>query len=238
MRKIKEVLRLRFELGLGQRQIARSCAIGLSTVHDYLERATDAEIGWPLPAGLSEKELEAKLFGNQPVAGRRRGRSRIGKRFTNNSGNIVISPCNCCGRNIGKLIPRAIGTVGFASAISNGGGAWTWFCARSTRPEKRCLSIGRGRRFPSMRPRPVRRGQPHCLFPSWAPVPTPTRKRRAISNSPTCLVSHTPYPSRLRISYRPTTPPSPSLLLRHETCVTRFYAEVFCPPRSESKLWT
>jgi hypothetical protein len=26
--------------------------------------------------------------------------------------------------------------------------------------------------------------------------------------------------------------------VRHETCVTRFYAEVFCPPRSESKLWT
>ncbi len=28
MRKIKEVLRLRFELGLGQRQIARSCEWG------------------------------------------------------------------------------------------------------------------------------------------------------------------------------------------------------------------
>jgi hypothetical protein len=28
MRKIKEVLRLRFELGLGQRQIGRSCGMG------------------------------------------------------------------------------------------------------------------------------------------------------------------------------------------------------------------
>ncbi|MBV9622494.1 MAG: helix-turn-helix domain-containing protein, partial [Acidobacteria bacterium] len=46
MRKIKEVLRLRLELGLGQRQIARSCGIGLSTVHDYLERAVAAGIGW------------------------------------------------------------------------------------------------------------------------------------------------------------------------------------------------
>src|SRR5215469_16986333 len=67
MRKIKEVLRLRFELGLGQRQIARSCGIGLSTVHDYLERAVGAGIGWPLPEGLGEEELEAKLFGNAPV---------------------------------------------------------------------------------------------------------------------------------------------------------------------------
>jgi len=67
MRKIKEVLRLRFELGLGQRQIARSCGMGLGTVHEYLERAVAAGIGWPLPESLSEEELEAKLFGNQPV---------------------------------------------------------------------------------------------------------------------------------------------------------------------------
>src|SRR5208283_4280030 len=67
MRKTKEVLRLRFELGLGQRQIARSCGMGLGTVHDYLGRAAMAGIGWPLPEGLSEEELEAKLFGNQPV---------------------------------------------------------------------------------------------------------------------------------------------------------------------------
>ena len=52
MRKIKEVLRLRFELGLGQRQIARSCGMGLGTVHEYLERAVAAGIGWPLPEAL------------------------------------------------------------------------------------------------------------------------------------------------------------------------------------------
>ena len=31
---LDSVLRLRLELGLGQRQIARSCGMGLSTVHD------------------------------------------------------------------------------------------------------------------------------------------------------------------------------------------------------------
>jgi transposase len=67
MRKIKEVLRLRFELGLGKRPIARSCGIGPSTVHEYLERAAAAGIGWPLPEGLGEEELAAKLFGSQPV---------------------------------------------------------------------------------------------------------------------------------------------------------------------------
>jgi DNA-binding transcriptional regulator LsrR (DeoR family) len=42
MRKIIEVLRLKFELGLGQRQIARSCGIGQATVSDYLQRAEAA----------------------------------------------------------------------------------------------------------------------------------------------------------------------------------------------------
>jgi transposase len=44
--------------------------MGLGTMHQYLERAVAAGIGWPLPEGLSEEELEAKLFGNQPVQAR------------------------------------------------------------------------------------------------------------------------------------------------------------------------
>ena len=62
MRKTKEVLRLRFELGLGLRQIARSCSLSLSTVHDYLQRAKAAGISWPLPQGWDESHLEATLF--------------------------------------------------------------------------------------------------------------------------------------------------------------------------------
>ena len=51
MRKLKEVLRLRYELGLGQRQIARSCSIGHGTVYEYLKRAQAAGVSWPLPEG-------------------------------------------------------------------------------------------------------------------------------------------------------------------------------------------
>jgi hypothetical protein len=69
MCRVKEVLRLRFELGFGQRQIARTCGMGLSTVHDHLERAVGAGVGWPLPEGLGEEALEGKLFGNQLCAG-------------------------------------------------------------------------------------------------------------------------------------------------------------------------
>ncbi len=49
MRKVKEVLRLRFGLGLLQNQIARSCSISQSSVRRYLEKAAAAGLTWPLP---------------------------------------------------------------------------------------------------------------------------------------------------------------------------------------------
>jgi transposase len=68
VRKTKEVLRLRFEVGLGLRQIARSCSIGLGTVHEYLQRAEAAGITWPLGEDWDEDRLEAALFGGPPRA--------------------------------------------------------------------------------------------------------------------------------------------------------------------------
>ena len=66
MRKLKEVLRLRYELGLGQRQIARSCSIGHGTVYAYLKRAEAAGVTWPLPEGWDDRQLEAALYGPEP----------------------------------------------------------------------------------------------------------------------------------------------------------------------------
>ena len=65
MRKIKEVLRLKFESGLGQRQIARSCGIGQATVVEYLKRAEAAGVRWPLPEGWDENRLEQAVFGSR-----------------------------------------------------------------------------------------------------------------------------------------------------------------------------
>lgn len=67
MRRTKEILRLRFESGLGLRQIARSLSISVGTVHDYLQRAEAAGIKWPLPEGLDDSHLESALF-RQPTA--------------------------------------------------------------------------------------------------------------------------------------------------------------------------
>ena len=65
MRKIKEVLRLRFELGLGQRAIARACSISQSTVHEYLSKTAAAGMVWPLQEQWDEPSLERELFGDR-----------------------------------------------------------------------------------------------------------------------------------------------------------------------------
>ncbi|MCJ7611651.1 MAG: IS21 family transposase, partial [Candidatus Aminicenantes bacterium] len=61
MRKIREVLRLK-QAGLSNRAIGRACAIGKETVREYLRRAAEAGVNWPLPEGLTEEELERRLF--------------------------------------------------------------------------------------------------------------------------------------------------------------------------------
>jgi len=61
MRKIREALRLKAS-GLSYRAIARVCLIGKETVREYLGRAAEAGLSWPLPEGISEEELERRLF--------------------------------------------------------------------------------------------------------------------------------------------------------------------------------
>src|SRR5260221_6266124 len=62
MRKIQEVLRLRWQCALSHREIAASCQLGVGTVCEYLRRAAAAGLRWPLPEGLGEDELNARLF--------------------------------------------------------------------------------------------------------------------------------------------------------------------------------
>lgn len=64
MRKIREVLRLKFECGLGHRAIAASCALSKGSVSDYLSRARDAGLTWEIAKELSDAEVERRLFRN------------------------------------------------------------------------------------------------------------------------------------------------------------------------------
>jgi hypothetical protein len=66
MRKIREVLRLRLGRGLAQRAIGHSLRLSQGAVHEYLKRAQRAGLGWPLPGGLDDVQLEAMLFPPAP----------------------------------------------------------------------------------------------------------------------------------------------------------------------------
>jgi transposase len=66
MRKIKEVLRLKWERGLSNRQIAAACGVSRPTVSEYLRRTVEAGLSWPLPADLDEAHLEQLLFPPPP----------------------------------------------------------------------------------------------------------------------------------------------------------------------------
>jgi len=71
MRKIAEVLRLKWECGLSNRAIARSCSVSHSTVAEYLRRAHEAGLNWPLPADMGEDTLYELLFPTTPQSGLR-----------------------------------------------------------------------------------------------------------------------------------------------------------------------
>ena len=67
MRKIKEVLRLKWDQKLSNRQIAKSCSISHSTVREYIDRARLADLTWPLDPSLDDTALEDRLFPVKPA---------------------------------------------------------------------------------------------------------------------------------------------------------------------------
>jgi transposase len=62
MRKIRDVLRLKYEKGLSNRTIGSSLGIAHSTVGAYLRRAQKAGVEWPLPEDWDDGDLEEALF--------------------------------------------------------------------------------------------------------------------------------------------------------------------------------
>jgi len=63
MRKIREILRLRFESGLSHDKIARALNVSKGAVNKYLALCDLAGVQWPLSPELDDAALEAKVFG-------------------------------------------------------------------------------------------------------------------------------------------------------------------------------
>ncbi len=62
MKKIIEVLRLKYEAQLSHEKIARACQLSKGAVSKYVSLARVKGITWPLPEGVDEVALEALLF--------------------------------------------------------------------------------------------------------------------------------------------------------------------------------
>ena len=84
MRKIREIIRLRFGEGLSMRAVSASLQIPLTTVTDHVSRARCAGLSWPLPEDLEDDEALRR------GCSRRLSRSRLvqaltGRRSTTSS---------------------------------------------------------------------------------------------------------------------------------------------------------
>ena len=67
MHKTKEILRLKHELGLTNRQIAASLNLSHTCVGQHLSQAQQAGIGWPIPADLDDEQLRQRLRAVAPL---------------------------------------------------------------------------------------------------------------------------------------------------------------------------
>ena len=62
MRKIREILRLKWECNCNNHLIARSVGVSSSTVSECLRRAREANLTWPLPKTLDDEALTSLLY--------------------------------------------------------------------------------------------------------------------------------------------------------------------------------
>lgn len=73
MRMIKEVLRLHYSCGLGQKKVAATLGCSHGAVGEYLKRANAAGLTWPLPDDCDDSKLNELLF---PAVRAQRGGDR------------------------------------------------------------------------------------------------------------------------------------------------------------------
>ena len=62
MRRVREILRLKFECGRSDRAIAVAVGVARSTVQLCLTRFAAAGLNWSVPQTLTERGLEALLL--------------------------------------------------------------------------------------------------------------------------------------------------------------------------------
>ncbi|MER9629549.1 helix-turn-helix domain-containing protein [Mesorhizobium sp. M0296] len=72
-RQVREILKLRLDVGLSNRIIAKQLGVGETSVRDTLKRMQREGLTWPLPDTISDRELEQRLYG---APGKKAGRRK------------------------------------------------------------------------------------------------------------------------------------------------------------------
>ena len=75
MRRVRDILRLKFEIGLSGRDVARRSGIGATTIREMLKRFEVSGLEWPLAPALTDAELEERLYGKAATRQGQRRRS-------------------------------------------------------------------------------------------------------------------------------------------------------------------
>ena len=72
MRKVREILRRKHELGLSYREVAEGLGVSIGVVSKVVNRAARAGLTWKEAAGMAEDEVEVRLYGRgKPAEGER-----------------------------------------------------------------------------------------------------------------------------------------------------------------------
>ena len=192
MRKVHLVLRLFFAAGLSIRAISRSIKASPSTVGDYIRRAEVAGLTWPLPTGMDESALEARLFPSVPSQTvTLPGRCPIGPTSTASS-STKASPCRCCGRSTKPSTPMtAYSTPSSASTTGAGESGSMWSCAKPISPARNCSSTTPAKPLVLLRATPESFVKRKCSSPYSVRPTTPSPKPPGARPFP-IGVHHTP----------------------------------------------
>ena len=130
MRKIRDVLRLTWALGMSRRLVGEATGIGKTAVGEYVRRAAVAGLGWPVPDEIDDVELERRLF---PPAATESGAERIEPDWSRIHAELK-------GRGVTLALPwqeyRAEHAQGYA---------YSWFCERHGAWSKRISATMRQR---------------------------------------------------------------------------------------------
>ena len=106
MRKIREVLRLTHKLGLSVRQVREATGVGKTAVCEYVRRAKVVGITWPIPAEISDAELDEWLFAECSDAQHASGTCRMGA--PDDTRSVVDPECRVIGCTGLRVIDASI----------------------------------------------------------------------------------------------------------------------------------